>query len=453
MRISFSFLVDLLKTFDISVKFYKNNKLSNYKLLTKNDFLNPDLLYIADMTDFTALAGKGNNSFIVIDEMKILEHTKLNKTYNLIIINESLDLQSLINKVNQVFSNVYKFENTLLTMVYQDQGWGEILAYIGKNLGLNLSINNENGKVLYKNFEIDPARLKSQTYRVETKAIGSLSLYDSKTYSKETQLDLFNEIHLILDKALEAYFEQNYQASKKIALGLFENIVKGKPVKDQDISKLRILNWAPNDPYLLVFIENLGPEAEEDLSKLVEGSYESKAIFFKFDSRHIILANTKDIDIGILKSEISHIIGTNSPCLLIFSQVLQDIRRAHEDYRFIEDIARLIKKGIFDLETDLLKIFTLAGVLTDKFIHHEIKTLKDYDNENNDDLLETLYVYLACERSYVKTSDLLKLHRNTIVYRINKIEKIVDLDLESIHTRVHCILSALAINRDLLKYN
>lgn len=452
MRISFSFLVDLLQTIDISVKFYKNNKLSNYKLLTKNDFLSPDLLYIADMTDFAALAGKGNNSFIIIDEMNILEHTKLNSTYNLIIIKDNLDVQTLVNKVNQVFSNVYKFENALLSMVYQGQAFDEVLAYIGKNLGLYLSINNENGKVLYKNFETGLPRLKSHTYRAETKAIGSLSLYDNKSYSKETQLDLFNEIHLILDKGLEAYFNQNYQASKKIALRLFENIVQGKPIAEEDLSKLRVLNWDGNDPYLLTFIENLSPKAQEDLGKLVEGSYESKAIFLKFDTRYIVLTNIKDIDMGILKSEITHIVGSKESSLLIFSQVFQDIRKVHEDYSFIEDIAKLIKKGVFDLETDLLKIFTLAGVLTDKFVHHEIKILNEYDKDNKDDLLETLYVYLACERSYVKTSDLLNLHRNTIVYRINKIEKIVNLDLESIHTRVHCILSALTINKDLLKY-
>ena len=65
-------------------------------------------------------------------------------------------------------------------------------------------------------------------------------------------------------------------------------------------------------------------------------------------------------------------------------------------------------------------------------------------DSNGTDLLRTLYFYLVEERSLIKASQRLNVHRNSIVYRINKINELVDINLDCYKARKN-IISALEI--------
>lgn len=54
--------------------------------------------------------------------------------------------------------------------------------------------------------------------------------------------------------------------------------------------------------------------------------------------------------------------------------------------------------------------------------HPAIMQLIQYDRENESNFLETLQVYLKNERNITKTAQELHIHRNTLIYRINRIE-------------------------------
>ena len=69
------------------------------------------------------------------------------------------------------------------------------------------------------------------------------------------------------------------------------------------------------------------------------------------------------------------------------------------------------------------------------------------DIEENTDNLETLYIYLRNERSYLKASKIMNLHRNSIVYRINRIQEIAGWDLDDEKMRAYIMFSY-----ELLKY-
>ena len=62
-------------------------------------------------------------------------------------------------------------------------------------------------------------------------------------------------------------------------------------------------------------------------------------------------------------------------------------------------------------------------------IHHHIFWLQDYDERYNTDFIETLRIYLECDRSAAKAAEKLHLHRSTFFYRIKKLEELLDVDL------------------------
>lgn len=55
--------------------------------------------------------------------------------------------------------------------------------------------------------------------------------------------------------------------------------------------------------------------------------------------------------------------------------------------------------------------------------------LELYDIQNNSDFMEILYTFLKEDGSYIQTSNKLFMHRNTLMYKMNKIHEILKVDL------------------------
>ncbi len=65
-----------------------------------------------------------------------------------------------------------------------------------------------------------------------------------------------------------------------------------------------------------------------------------------------------------------------------------------------------------------------------RFIHPSLLKLKKYDDETNNQLLETLEMYIMSNQNAVKTAEGLFIHYKTMLYRLNRIKEITDLNLE-----------------------
>ena len=63
------------------------------------------------------------------------------------------------------------------------------------------------------------------------------------------------------------------------------------------------------------------------------------------------------------------------------------------------------------------------------------------ERASKDDLFSTLKIYLENERSVSKTAAQMFTHRNTILYRIKKIQEFLSCDLDNIYERDYCRLS------------
>lgn len=67
----------------------------------------------------------------------------------------------------------------------------------------------------------------------------------------------------------------------------------------------------------------------------------------------------------------------------------------------------------------------------DMYVHPDIRNLKMYDEKNGTNLCDTLLTYLDCNRSHIKTSNILYIHRNTVNYRINQCKEILGSELKN----------------------
>jgi len=70
-----------------------------------------------------------------------------------------------------------------------------------------------------------------------------------------------------------------------------------------------------------------------------------------------------------------------------------------------------------------------------------LKFLNEYDRDNKSDFYKTLQVFILNDRNLVKSAELLYIHRNTLVYRINRIIDLTGINLNSNDEKKQLLLS------------
>lgn len=98
-----------------------------------------------------------------------------------------------------------------------------------------------------------------------------------------------------------------------------------------------------------------------------------------------------------------------------------------------------------------LGVYQLILSLNDRerlmaFCQRTLGTLIDYDMRQNADLIKTLEAFFTCHGNLSQTAEMLIVHRNTLLYRMNRINEIAGIDLNRPETRLALHL-ALTIRR------
>ena len=109
---------------------------------------------------------------------------------------------------------------------------------------------------------------------------------------------------------------------------------------------------------------------------------------------------------------------------------IQEIRKYYNQSLKSAQLGRKLKNapGLYRYEE--MSIFHLMEICESQdynlldFCHPALLVLKNYDKEKNTDFFNTLYQYLNFSQNTQKTANYLNIHKNTLLYRIDKIKKI-----------------------------
>ena len=77
-----------------------------------------------------------------------------------------------------------------------------------------------------------------------------------------------------------------------------------------------------------------------------------------------------------------------------------------------------------------------------------VQPLEDYDRERGSDLVRTLAVYFGTGENASEAADRLFLHRNSLLYRLERIQNLTGLDLRDSEVRLALRLGLLKSERE-----
>ncbi|MDR3541121.1 MAG: helix-turn-helix domain-containing protein [Desulfosporosinus sp.] len=115
------------------------------------------------------------------------------------------------------------------------------------------------------------------------------------------------------------------------------------------------------------------------------------------------------------------------------------LKLANVKEHYLESIEAIKLGNLMNKEQNFYKyedylIFDLINNYSDtekckKFIHHSLLRLIEYDKENGTNYVRSFYTYLCNFKNVKDSATILNIHRNTMFHRMEKIESILNVDL------------------------
>ncbi len=105
---------------------------------------------------------------------------------------------------------------------------------------------------------------------------------------------------------------------------------------------------------------------------------------------------------------------------------------------------RLLKRRFVDTER-LLRELTRSGNLAP--FEELVRPLVEHDRERRSDLVRTLRAYFAAGANASEAADRMFLHRNSMLYRLERIQKLTGLDLKDPDASLALRLGLLALEK------
>ncbi len=181
--------------------------------------------------------------------------------------------------------------------------------------------------------------------------------------------------------------------------------------------------------------------------------YNKYALFCHENSLILVTADYDSNDLYLfiddVKRYVLRILAKNETLAMGVGRKTQSIRCLYKSYDQSKSIAKLQTNKKIDSDTlfysDMGIYQLFLGIedrsIPEEFCKRHLRPLIEYDKENNSDLYDITKSYLSHNGSVKDTANELYVHRNTINYKLKKVEELLNVDLSSLAVRVQLAIA------------
>lgn len=287
---------------------------------------------------------------------------------------------------------------------------------------------------------------------IHDRCVGYIAVLEYKHEFLEQDIEITHLICEVISSMMNADKRLNNSSgimSENIILDLLQARI---PNRKELKGRLCSCEWEPGEQMMVQFIDisryndpSFIDYFRNQLNHIFPGS---KSVFYNEGIILVLnISNTEIEESEHLKKV--HIYLENNSFYAGESQMFSDLLLLDKHYIQALKALEIGKKKdknrrIFrykDYETYNFLVECSKYVNIVNYCHRSIVLLKEYDENNGTDYYKTLYQYLKNDKQVIATAGSLFIHRNTVNYRLEKIQEITGLVLKDLKDSFHIYLS------------
>ncbi len=413
------------------------------------------------------LAPKNTNQFEILNKIADIMIDEATVTASMKEILDALfaskGLQSIVDAASEVFGNPVFINDTsykILAMsnsfIFKNKTLEEEkqLGYVHasniqamKRDGVFAEkLNTYPGIMTSKRKDVDETWLFT-TVKIHGIAVANIALVDNVRPFKETDYEILNRFNQIV--AIEMEKNNFYKDNKGVMYSyLINDLLNGKSNNKKSLlQRLETLDWKVYEWFKILIITDNSNEMSQEkmdtiphqLKKILSDChwavYKKNIVFFiSRPNKEVFTSNEREKIISFLKSNKLVAGESHSFKSLLDSQIYYK-----QAFRAV-DVGTFIKNNEVFFEYSKMIPYYATQILLKRneindFTPEAIHIIKKHDEEKGTELMASLEKYLQFVGDPVSASIELNIHRNTLLYRINKIKELTNIDLDNGDTR------------------
>jgi len=316
-----------------------------------------------------------------------------------------------------------------------------------------------------------------------TEYIGLMNCYASKTrlYGNEDQLllcTIANQMALAIKH--RQYIDEDVLAHKTLVNAFVSDLLSGQSGNEEALFRQAcFLGFDLARPHIVTLLELSHSEdpsqqptrslsgivsredrllvyesAVQQLQQYIQEAYPGSLIDERDNLLVCLLCQNDDCQIDQLTSWIDQLIqricherhmhlyaGIGNPC-----HSMSDYQRGYAEAHEALELGKLLlqENGCSHFNAlgayRYLYRFAHADLLSDQY-QAQVSTIAEYDQRKKTNLLDTLEMYLECGGHIAKAASYIDIHRNTLLQRLERLQKLCTIDLENLHQRLPLLIA------------
>lgn len=249
--------------------------------------------------------------------------------------------------------------------------------------------------------------------------------------------------------------QQILESRTRMRESFFDDLIQNRILSVSSIESLaKLYGISTEQEHVIAIIELETMDAERD--KVLQEIIEEKTAFLKKSVQTFKRHNDFVLMIQVAKNktrkdqneairEFVHAIHTeiqkerpSCSYRIGVGNIISELQFTQKSYLLAQEVLRLSQKMDDQHKvhyfSDFIGFHLLDQHIDQKdlieFFHEILGPLNQHDIEHNANLLETLDVYFKCNANLSDAAKMMFIHRNTLIYRIDKIKQILNTDLK-----------------------
>mgnify|MGYP002626813263 CR=1 FL=1 len=467
MKLSMWIVYDWLQSYHPNAKINEGNlEITGVRYLSEELTLSRDYLYIGYSDQYI---DKWSHNVICVNGTDL-------------IVLDAPDIYVIFNEIQQMLEYYNSWETGILQGINEKKSLNDFLemtvpvlktgiavsdlshkvlgyaAYQGREEKLQLNKGYlEPDEVRIVNEQIQKNRTNHQPYVVQSSADRDLSF---NLYSKagnlmgcmislgggEGESTIFRvQLMEVFGRLLNLWFQLHEEEFPESTL--FLDVLQMKETDPEAISiRMEGIGWGGSPRMQLFLFRSCSPVTLgiPFIIRFLESNY-SGIHTMLYNEDYLMIVNYHDVDQDIFVTDLKKLQEQQS----VFcgcSRLFTDLNHLNQNYLQAQFAAKygVQQPGAVNYCEDYA-----VEYMQDRFRRSlemdmaspALTRLQEYDRENGTDYYDTLYVYLTCERNQTLAARKLFIHRNSLVYRVSRIEALIGVDLDDEQERWYLLLS------------